>query len=810
VFDDLLDAVVVFADAEHGGAPGGLGDALDAGLLEAVEDGFADRVPEAAALDGGESIADEVAESLQRFREFVEARALFFDGLQQPFEFVETIGGNFRHRLEGFLFAFPRVPRDLVGGDEYELPGVRHGGSEAVNPGVIIGANAAIDQQSSAMKSEGADAGSFASAENAREFWSGNIEAGQSRPAGANGEVELRARSETGVKRDEGIELDADRQLRVGPVVLAAFDDAEKAVADEIGGKVDAVFGQFIKQIGGVAKFVVIAVDTFGEQIEARLVDHQAEALEQLSAGAMIGEETAMQAGSGGNRDARNVWTGHLIIPGRICLVSGLLCFGVNEMNQQVKRGSTFRIRSFLNKHFKAVEFVKNDVPLENVQSRRQNRRFDHGVGSAVEAEEGTQVVRLNDFSREDHALSRFVAIPNPELISLTGFGEDEAFDCLGVLPVHGGRVETAGDGLSQRQHAIGDVEDAFRMFDQIPVGSRVGERAEDQFLNAALSIECGDRPHGGEVDAGVVAQRCHETFQDVGHGDEPSVREGGEWTGRLRSWECQWYPARHRRPDIRAGRLTAVHRDCSTMIPQQGPPMQVNSTPRLSLLLTAVVAVLAVTASPILAEEKLNTPPKGFKALFNGKDLTNWQGLVGNPKTRAQMSKEELAEAQKKADEEMREHWKAVDGILVFDGKGKNLCTKKKYANFELYVDWKIEPKGDSGIYLRGTPQVQIWDPTVEVERNGVGSGGLFNNKIHPSTPTKCADNPIGEWNTFWIKMVDDKVSVKLNGELVVDNVVLENYWERDKPIYPEEAIELQNHGNTLYFRNIYVKELP
>ena len=56
---------------------------------------------------------------------------------------------------------------------------------------------------------------------------------------------------------------------------------------------------------------------------------------------------------------------------------------------------------------------------------------------------------------------------------------------------------------------------------------------------------------------------------------------------------------------------------------------------------------------------------------------------------------------------------------------------------------------------------------------------------------------------------MVGDKVTVWLNGELVVDNVVMENYWERDKPIYPTGQIELQNHGNTLWFKNIYIKEL-
>ncbi len=171
-------------------------------------------------------------------------------------------------------------------------------------------------------------------------------------------------------------------------------------------------------------------------------------------------------------------------------------------------------------------------------------------------------------------------------------------------------------------------------------------------------------------------------------------------------------------------------------------------------------------------------------------------------------MSNEDLAVAQAKADQRMRDHWRVEDGALVFDGKGDSLCTSKDYGDFELLVDWKILKDGDSGIYLRGSPQVQIWDPDVKAAA-GVGSGGLFNNQKGPSKPLVKADNPVGEWNTFRIKMVGPKVSVWLNDKLVVDNVVLENYWERDKPIYPTGQIELQNHGNTLYFKNIYLKDL-
>lgn len=201
------------------------------------------------------------------------------------------------------------------------------------------------------------------------------------------------------------------------------------------------------------------------------------------------------------------------------------------------------------------------------------------------------------------------------------------------------------------------------------------------------------------------------------------------------------------------------------------------------------------------------NVPPPGFVALFNGTDLDGWKGLLAspndNPAKRNALSAEERDRLQEQADENMRAHWRIENGALVFDGKGRSLCTAKDYGDFEMFVDWKILPKGDSGIYLRGSPQVQIWE-------HAVGSGGLYNNKVNPSNPLKKADKPVGEWNTFRIRMVGDKVSVWLNGELVTDNVTMENYWERKKGMYPTGQIELQNHGNTLWFKNIYIREIP
>ncbi len=222
-------------------------------------------------------------------------------------------------------------------------------------------------------------------------------------------------------------------------------------------------------------------------------------------------------------------------------------------------------------------------------------------------------------------------------------------------------------------------------------------------------------------------------------------------------------------------------------------------------------LAELPPTAAPAGVD---NVAPPGFRALFDGKSLANWKGLVSpekGPPGRAEMDAAKLAAAQLVADERMRAHWSAKDGALVFDGGGDSLCTAQDYEDFEFWVDWKIGKDGDSGIYLRGSPQVQIWD-------NPIGSGGLYNNQKpgNPSGPLAVADRPIGEWNRFKILMVGDKVTVFLNDVLVVNHTVLENYFERDiwkrgdPPIYPRGQIELQNHGNTLWFKNAFVRELP
>lgn len=214
--------------------------------------------------------------------------------------------------------------------------------------------------------------------------------------------------------------------------------------------------------------------------------------------------------------------------------------------------------------------------------------------------------------------------------------------------------------------------------------------------------------------------------------------------------------------------------------------------------------ALLLVGCASSGDQNSAPAPPDGYTALFDGQTLDGWRPFVASPPDLKKMGGSEYAQELKNAYERMKEHWKVEDGQIITDGQGQNLCTLRNYKDFELYVDWKIEPGGDSGIYLRDTPQVQIWD------RTDVGSGGLYNNEKNPSNPLVIADNQPGQWNTFRITMIGDRVTVFLNDALVVDNVVLENCWDRAKPIHPAGAIELQAHGNTVRFRNIFIHELP
>ncbi|AMV40675.1 DUF1080 domain-containing protein [Planctomyces sp. SH-PL62] len=231
----------------------------------------------------------------------------------------------------------------------------------------------------------------------------------------------------------------------------------------------------------------------------------------------------------------------------------------------------------------------------------------------------------------------------------------------------------------------------------------------------------------------------------------------------------------------------------------------------KLPLTLALLAASAAFAGRPAAADEP------AFQNLFNGKDLSGWHGesTIDPRKFRAMSPEEQKAKLEKDA-ADAAQHWKVADGEIVNDGHGVFLATDKEYGDVEFFIDFKIGPMGDSGIYLRGTPQIQIWDFREEAGKHdlgaGKGSGGLWNNS--PGAPGKdplvFADNPIGEWNTLRVVQVGARTTIHLNGKLVVDGAIMENYWDRDLPLAAVGPIQLQTHGSETRFRNVKLREIP
>jgi hypothetical protein len=232
----------------------------------------------------------------------------------------------------------------------------------------------------------------------------------------------------------------------------------------------------------------------------------------------------------------------------------------------------------------------------------------------------------------------------------------------------------------------------------------------------------------------------------------------------------------------------------------------------RICLFFTATFLLIGLVAGVASAQEI----PEGFTALFNGKDLTGWVGLGHfDPRKLKEMSEEERKEMFAKNQEDLKMHWRAENNELVNDGHGVYATTEKDYGDIELLIDYKTVPLADSGIYLRATPQVQIWDYTEQAKfplGADKGSGGLWNNSKDAAgkDPLVKADKPFGEWNHFRILQVGDRTTVYLNDKLVVDHARMENFWDRTKPLFARGPIQLQTHGGEIRWRNIYLREIP
>jgi hypothetical protein len=240
--------------------------------------------------------------------------------------------------------------------------------------------------------------------------------------------------------------------------------------------------------------------------------------------------------------------------------------------------------------------------------------------------------------------------------------------------------------------------------------------------------------------------------------------------------------------------------------------------------------AVVAVLTCLIASSTSAADFAPGFVPLFNGRDFSGWKVPEGD-----------------------NGHWKVIDGVIDYDAGSeapgdRNLWSAQEYGDFVLQVDWRIKetpylnprvpiirpdgthkkdadgneiritvPDSDSGIFLRGQgkSQVNIWCWPI-------GSGEVYGYRMDKSmppevragvTPRVNADHDLGRWNTFEITMKGDRLTVFLNGTMVIENAQLPGIPERG-------PIALQHHGAKrdgewtsppalVQFRNISIREL-
>jgi hypothetical protein len=243
---------------------------------------------------------------------------------------------------------------------------------------------------------------------------------------------------------------------------------------------------------------------------------------------------------------------------------------------------------------------------------------------------------------------------------------------------------------------------------------------------------------------------------------------------------------------------------------------MYTNGELTVNFIRRLAVAAILTTALGLAGLVAAADPPEGFDVMFNGENLEGWYG--NNPHDTNKAAEEKRGEAIAAQQEAFLAHWSVENADLVNDGHGPYCTTKQEYGDIEFLIDYKTVALADSGIYLRGTPQVQIWDTTeaggkwdIDADK---GSGALWNNSegTEGRVPLVLADKPFGEWNALRITQLGSRTSVVFNDNLVVDNAIMENYWDSKRltPLPVRGPIHLQTHGGEIRWRNIYIREIP
>jgi len=225
----------------------------------------------------------------------------------------------------------------------------------------------------------------------------------------------------------------------------------------------------------------------------------------------------------------------------------------------------------------------------------------------------------------------------------------------------------------------------------------------------------------------------------------------------------------------------------------------------------TATPAANVATSSD--SDNRLSETQKteGWKLLFDGQSMSGWRTFKGAENN----------------------SWEVIDGALhckPFDlaDKRADLMTEAQYENFELVFEWKISAQGNSGVLFRVTEEYEkpyFTGPEYQVLDDGGYPGEVKEENFSAANydmqaPVNKTLKPVGEWNTAMIVVNGNHVEHWLNDAKVVEYEIGSDEWKKRRSdskwkdvkgyaVPVKGHIDLQDHGNEAWFRNIMIREL-
>lgn len=221
------------------------------------------------------------------------------------------------------------------------------------------------------------------------------------------------------------------------------------------------------------------------------------------------------------------------------------------------------------------------------------------------------------------------------------------------------------------------------------------------------------------------------------------------------------------------------------------------------------IIAIAAIVAAACASRQSTNTMDTNWITLFDGTSTSAWRGYL----------KQDLPEG-----------WQVVDGALTRVGKGGDIITRETFDNFELILDWKLAPGGNSGVFFHvkeepslpyvwlSAPEYQILDDANHTDGKLLETSAGSNFAVH--AVARRAAKKAGEWNTSRLIVAGSHVEHWLNGEKVVEYQLWSNDWAnrvaaskfKTMPEYgksPTGHIALQDHDDWVAYRNIRIRRI-